>query len=59
MDRNDIMAVFRDLARSQGLYGRIIEAIETCEPEQLEQFWEELEAQNFRNAVDVIMYIEC
>lgn len=58
MDREDIMTVFRDFARSQGFYGRLVEAIETCEPEQREEFWEELEAQNFQNPLDVILYIE-
>lgn len=58
MDRNDIMAVFRDLARSQGFYGRLVEAIEEWEPEDQERFWKELEAQNFRDAVDVVTFME-
>lgn len=62
MDREAILNVFRDLAHSQGFYGRLLASIEEareCNPDVYEAFMEELEAQKFGDAVDLILYIEC
>ena len=59
MNRDEMMGIFRDLARSQGFYGRLIEAIEEVDSCDREDFWDELEAQNFRDAVDLVIYLEC
>ena len=54
MDREQIKNAIKELAKSQGMYGRLLQKIEEY-PELLD----ELEAQNFNDVVDMIMYIEC
>ena len=50
------------LAKSQGFYGRLYDAI--CEVEEqggeaFERLKGELEAQNFKDVVDMVLYFEC
>jgi hypothetical protein len=52
MNQAQIMTVFRDLAKSQGLYGRILESITQEDLEQLEN-------QGFSDAVELVIFIEC
>lgn len=59
MKRDEIMSLFRSLARSQGFYGRLVRNIESATPDEQEEFWQEMEAQNFTDVLDVILYIEC
>lgn len=62
MDREAILGVFADLAMSQGFYGRLLRRLEEAreyEPEAYEEFMSTLEAQNFGDAVALVMYIEC
>ena len=61
MKRNDILSLFRTLARAEGFYGRLLCAlteIEQNEPDRYEEIMQTLEAQNFENPLDVIFYIE-
>ena len=62
MKMNEILSVIRSLARSQGLYGRILEAIENLrdygDPEDYDDLVSALEAQNFTDPVDVVLYFE-
>lgn len=58
MDRNEIRNTIETLAKSQGFYGRILNAIDEAEPERQEKIWDELEAQNFTDSVDLVMYFE-
>jgi len=61
MDRQQIRAEIQDLARSQGFYGRLlrdIEELEQEEPESAEQFWKDLEDQNFEDSLDMVLYFE-
>jgi len=53
MDRYEIYNLIRELARSQGLYSRILEEVEV-NPDILE----ELEGLNLQDAVDLILLIE-
>lgn len=53
MDRNDILELIEGLAKSQGLYGRLLEYIKE-NPEYLDH----LEQQNFKEPVDLVIYIE-
>ena len=51
----------KTLASSQGFYGRLLASMETMEemfPQDYEKVVEELESQNFENAVDLVMYFE-
>lgn len=58
MNRNEIEQVFKALAKSQGAYGRLLAGIHTLPAEEQEEFWSELEARNFADAVDLVMYVE-
>ena len=58
MKRNEIMATFRMLARSQGSYGRIVSQLGSLNEDDYDNVMSKLEAQNFSDAVDLIMYIE-
>ena len=62
MKMKEIKETIKSLASSQGSYGRLLASIETMEemfPQDYKKLAEELESQNFQNAVDLIMYIEC
>ena len=59
MNREEMRQVFEDLAMSQGLYGRLLRDIDEMDEEDREKVWSDLESQNFKDAVDLIMYIEC
>ena len=62
MKMKEIKETMKLLASSQGFYGRLLASIETMEemfPQDYKKLAEELESQNFQNAVDLIMYIEC
>ena len=62
MKMKEIKETIKSLASSHGFYCRLLASIETMEemfPQDYEKLAEELESQNFQNAVDLIMYIEC
>lgn len=52
MKKQEILEVLRSLARSQGLYGRILRDI-------TDEGLEYLENQNFKDALDLVLFIEC
>lgn len=54
MNKEQIIEVIKNLAYSQGFYGRLLRQI-TENPSILD----ELEAQNFSDDIDLIMYLEC
>ena len=58
MKRNEIMNTIRGLAKSQGFYGRLLEAIESLDKRKKETFFEMMEAKNFKDAVDLVMFLE-
>jgi hypothetical protein len=61
MKWDDIINVFRELAGSQGFYGRLLrdlEALKETDPDRYADAVSEFEAQNFRDAVDVVLYVE-
>ena len=57
MNKEQILNVFRGLARSQGYYGRLLQNIES-DPEWGEEYLSDLEAQNFGSDLDLILYVE-
>lgn len=62
MKINEIKENIKKLATSQGFYGRLLASMETMEevfPQDYTELVEELESQNFQNAVDMILYFEC
>jgi hypothetical protein len=60
-DIEQVVDVIEMLSYSQGFYGRLLEEIlyiEENEPEKYELFREIIEAQQFENPVDVVMFFE-
>lgn len=53
MTREEILETIKMLSISQGFYGRLLGAIE-----EDETILDGLEAQNFNDVVDMVMYIE-
>lgn len=58
MKRNEIMDAIRVLANSQGFYARLLESIEALDEVKKEMFFEMMEAQNFKDTVDLVMFLE-
>lgn len=61
MDREQIMQVIRNLAKSQGFYGRLlhdIQELQKNDPKEADRLLSVLEAQKFNDALDVILYFE-
>lgn len=58
MNRYQIENLMQSLAMSQGLYGRLLNDIYSLNDEEQERFWENMEAQNFGDVVDVVMFLE-
>jgi hypothetical protein len=57
MKANEILETIKMLAKSQGFYGRLLNAIETSE--ERESILAELESKNFKDPVDLVMFLEC
>lgn len=53
MNREIIRGWIVSLASSQGFYGRLLETLD-----QNPELWEELEKQDFKDAVDFVMFME-
>jgi hypothetical protein len=58
MKRDEIRALFEKLAKSQGFYGRILSSLDAMDEDTLERVWSELEAQGFKDEIDLILYLE-
>ena len=59
MKREEIMETIKTLASSQGLYSRLYRDLMALDEEKYNEIMTELESQNFKDAVDLIMFIEC
>lgn len=59
MNREEILNTLEVLSRTQGMYGRLLHQIGSLSPVEREHVMEELEAQDFQDAVDMIMFFEC
>lgn len=58
MKFNEIMDTIKMLASSQGLYGRLLSSIEELTEEKKEELKSYLEAQNFKDPVDFVLWYE-
>ena len=61
MDRNQILDEIKTLAMSQGFYSRLLQNINDIKEESEEKYealMTELEKQNFKDSVDMILYFE-
>lgn len=58
MNRYQIENLMQTLAMSQGLYSRMLNQIYSAPIDEQERFWENMEAQNFGDALDVVLFLE-
>lgn len=59
MNRDELMAVIKMLAKSQGYYGRLLQGINGLSKSAYEYLMREWESKKFEDSVDFILYIEC
>ena len=57
MKANEILEAIKMLAKSQGVYGKVLNYIETSE--ERENILAGLESLNFKDSVDLVMFFEC
>jgi len=61
LNRNDIINGIKSLARTQGMYGRLLENLQTLSeknPEEYNRIMAELEDAKFKDIADFVMYIK-
>ena len=61
MKRDEILKAIGSLASSQGLYSRLylnLTELRTDDPDEYDRIMTQLEEQNFKDAVDLVMYLE-
>jgi hypothetical protein len=58
MKRDEMKLLFEKLSRSQGFYGRLLRDLRDLDDETLERVWIELEAQEFKDEIDLILFLE-
>ncbi len=58
MKREEIMETIKSLASSQGLYSRLYRDLMELDEEKYNEVMTELESQNFKDGIDLIMFIE-
>lgn len=54
-----LAATVVDLMNSQGLYGRLYRSINELDDDRYEQFFELIGKQNFKDSLDVVLWLEC
>lgn len=59
MSGEQAIAVIRNLASSQGFYGRLLNTIENFTDEEMEKWNETIENQGFTDDLDLILWLEC
>lgn len=58
---DQILEVIENLSHSQGFYARLLETVlyaKDNNPDVYEQWKERMEAQNFKDPVDIVMFLE-
>ena len=58
MKREEIMQLIKDLAKSQGSYGRMLRSINELDEHDYNKLMSVLEEQQFKDPVDFVMFIE-
>ena len=58
MNRYQIENLLQTLAMSHGRYGRLLDEIYSAPEDEQDRFWDNMEAQNFGDDLDVILYME-
>ena len=58
MKRAQIENILQSLAMSQGFYGRLLNDLYNASEDQQDEFWAMMEAQNFGDSLDVVLFLE-
>lgn len=58
MNKDEIIAAIEKLSKSQGYYQRLHDQLATMPTEELDIVLTELEDENFKDTVDLILYLE-
>ena len=58
MTMDDIMNTIKSLACSQGMYGRLLNAIQNLDKDDYNRLKEDWESRGFKDAVDFVLFIE-
>ena len=58
MKREEIMETIKSLAGSQEFYGRLCGDLIELDEDEYDEVMTELESQNFKDGVDLVMFIE-
>lgn len=62
MSMNAILETIKDLSYSQGFYGRLLRSIMELKKNDIEEYErlaEYLEGQNFKDALEMVLFFEC
>lgn len=59
MNGEKAIEVIRELSKSQGFYGRILQNIENFTEEQKEEFNNMIKNAEIENEIDLILFLEC
>ena len=57
----NIREAIKQLAKGQGSYGRLdtrLDELQAEDPDKYDEVMQELDAQNFKDIVDLVMYLE-
>ena len=58
MNKEQIMGTIRSLAKGQGFYSRLLYDLSMLDEDDKEEFLTILESKNFKDPVDLIMFLE-
>ena len=58
MKREEILEVLENLAKSQGFYGILLENIKNLSADDYDTVMEVFEDQDFKDAVDIVLFFE-
>lgn len=58
MNKEEILQTLKSLAQSQGLYGRVLNSLYELTEEERDNILTYLEDQNFKDPVDLVLFIE-
>jgi hypothetical protein len=61
MNRHQIMTLIKELAQSQGYYGRLYKELHTLKHTDYDEYdaiMDDLESLNFKDSLDFILYVE-
>lgn len=58
MKKEEIKQCVRNLAQSQGCWGRLLDEVSELSQEEQDKYWQSLEDMNFKDSLDLILHLE-